>query len=52
VGPYPFALDRTAPPAFHREGLNARAREWLRRRASEIPGTEPVFLQGSAVRDM
>jgi nucleotide-binding universal stress UspA family protein len=47
VGPYPLAPERTGgAPAFRREGLNAGAREWLRRRASEIPGAERVFLQG------
>ena len=47
VGPYPLTLERTGgPPALHREDLNAGAREWLRRRASEIAGAEPVFLQG------
>lgn len=47
VGPYPLALEQTDGTTLsRREGLNASARDWLRRRASEIPGADPVFLQG------
>ena len=48
MGPYPLTVERTGgAPALHREDLNAGAREWLRRCASEIPGAESVFLQGA-----
>ena len=48
VGPYPLALERVdRGTVFHRDDLNASAREWLSRRASEIPGARPVFLQGA-----
>lgn len=47
AGPYTLTFEdvggRQVPV---REDLNASARDWLRRRASEIPGAEPVFLQG------
>jgi nucleotide-binding universal stress UspA family protein len=47
VGPYPLARESIAgTTVFHREGLNASAREWLRRRAGDVPGADPVFLQG------
>jgi nucleotide-binding universal stress UspA family protein len=46
VGPYPLALGPPGGAPFRREDLNADAREWLRRRAGEIPRAEPVFLQG------
>jgi len=47
AGPYTLTFEdvggRQVPV---REDLNASARDWLRRRAGEIPGAEPVFLQG------
>lgn len=47
AGPYPLTFEdvygRRVP---RRADLNAGAREWLRRRAGDIPGAEPVFLQG------
>lgn len=47
AGPYTLTFEevdgRRVPV---REDLNAGARDWLRRRAGEIPGAEPVFLQG------
>ncbi len=47
VGPYPVARERVDHgTAFRRDDLNAHARDWLSRRASEIPGTQPVFLHG------
>jgi nucleotide-binding universal stress UspA family protein len=47
VGPYPVAHKRVDHgTAFHRDDLNAHARDWLNRRASEIPGTGAVFLHG------
>lgn len=47
VGPYTLAFEvvggRRVPV---REDLNAGAHDWLLRRAAEVPGAEPVFLQG------
>jgi len=48
VGTYPLALERVdRGTVFHSVDLDASAREWLSRRASEIPGARPVFLQAA-----
>lgn len=47
AGPYPLVIEEIdGETVFRREDLNASARDWLRRRARDIPGAEPVFVQG------
>lgn len=47
AGPVPVEI-RTIDAAgvFERTDRNAAARTWLRRRVRDVPGAEPVFLQG------
>lgn len=48
VGPFPVEVQTIdAAGVFDRTDLNAAARTWLRRRARDAPGAEPVFLQGA-----
>ncbi len=45
--PYSVVVEQVHDaPVFRRDDPEASARDWLRRRAAEFPGAEPVFVRG------
>ncbi|MFN0280825.1 MAG: universal stress protein [Kineosporiaceae bacterium] len=53
VAPRPLIFDRVdGSPVPSPRDISSLEREWLRARAGELPGSEPVFLEGMPGREI